>query len=407
MLLAALGIPRAVPTAPAATLAALALGRRGGVFRGNLARATTILAAGGLAGTCSLLAVAPTARAGRGATRGDAIGFIEAIAHVHTIFAIELEQCELDLGRLDLLHDVARHAVGAAVAALLGSALLAIVRAAHIREVHAEHLAALQTQHQLLTRGVVLHDARLAKRGVDERLLLWCTALEVFVRLELVAQAAHQAPAHARDLGGVERQVLLLGHADGHRLELATKARAAQLLAAGGVAADQPRLVAHADLAHVHAHVETVGEVAHELAEVHALLSGKVEDGLLAAKEELHPHGLHLQAVLLDQAAEIAHGVLALARQLVGAVEVGVVGDADHGFEGGGQAGRGNLEGILGHQPDLGAALGVHHGVVRLRDVEALGVEPQVLGGIGKLDGDNYRHRSAFLISSSMTSRAS
>ena len=185
-----------------------------------------------------------------------AIGMGQTVAHVDTRFAVEFHEGKRDVRGLNALQDVTRHAVGAAVAALLLSPLLAAFGTCHIRKVHAEDLAALKAQNQLLARRVVLLNLSLTKWGVDQRLLLGCAALEILIGLELIAQAAHQTTANARDLSGVEGKILLLCHANGDRLELATKARAAQLLAAMGKTAHQACLVAHADLAHIDTHVK-------------------------------------------------------------------------------------------------------------------------------------------------------
>ena len=59
-------------------------------------------------------------------------------------------------------------------------------------------------------------------------------------------------------------------------------------------AAHHAGLVAHADLAHVDAHVEVRGQPAHELTEVHALLGLEVEHRLVAIQQVLHRHGMHV-----------------------------------------------------------------------------------------------------------------
>ena len=100
------------------------------------------------------------------------------------------------------------------------------------------------------------------------------------------------------------------------------------------------------------------GKVLDQLTEIHAILGGKVEHGLLAAKKVLHAHGLHIQAVLLHQAAEVEHGVLAGVGKLVGAIEVRVGGDTQDGLERGGELLGLNLEWVGRDQADLGAALG-------------------------------------------------
>ena len=154
-----------------------------------------------------------------------------------------------------------------------------------------------------------------------------------------------------------------------------------------GEAAHEARLVAHADLAHVHADVERGREVLDQLAEVHAVLGRKVEHGLLATEEILHAHGLHLEAILFDEATEVGHGVLALDGEVVGELEIALGGHAQHGLEGLADLGLGDLEGIARDETDLGAALGGADGVVALDDVEILRIEPQVARGESEFDG--------------------
>ena len=315
------------------------------------------------------------------------VGARQAIAHVDAVLAIEFHERQAHLGRLDALEHIARHTVGAAVAALFGGLLFAALRARHIGQVDLKDLAVLQAQHQLLTRRVIFLDTRLAKRRIDERLLFGRTALKVLVRLELIAQAAHQAAANATDLGRVERQVLLFCHANRDGLKLSAKARAAEFLSALGIAAHQAGLVAHADLAHVDANVQRRGQILDELAKIDALLGRKVEHGLLAAKQVLDAHRLHLEVELLDQAAEVDHGLVALDGQVVGKLEVDVARHAQHGLERLTDLVLRHLKGIGRDQADLGSALGGANGIIGLEDIQILRIEPQVARGVGKLNG--------------------
>ena len=318
---------------------------------------------------------------------GKTVGARQAIAHVDAVLAVELHERQAHLGRLDALEHVTRHAVGAAIAALLGSLLFAALRARHIGQVDLKDFAVLQAQHQLLTRRVILLDTRLAKRRIDERFLFGRTALKVLVRLELIAQTAHQAAANAADLGRVERQVLLFCHADRDGLKLSAKARAAELLSALGIAAHQAGLVAHADLAHVDADVQRRGQILDELAKIDAFLSRKVEHGLLAAKQVLDADRLHLEVELLDQAAEVDHGLVALDGQIVGKLQVDVARHAQYGLERLTDLVLRHLKGIGRDQADLGSALGGANGIIGLEDIQILRIEPQVARGVGKLNG--------------------
>ena len=85
--------------------------------------------------------------------------------------------------------------------------------------------------------GVVTIAPRLGARLRNDT-YTWCSYLRQHMR----------RPQQPRDLGGVERQVLVLGHADGDGLLVAGEGGAAEAAAAGAVAADDARLVAGAHL---------------------------------------------------------------------------------------------------------------------------------------------------------------
>ena len=370
-----------------ALAAATAIGRALGLGCLGLAATPTAAATLALALTRTGIGVRiATAALGHRRPR-QTVGARQAIAHVDAVLAVELHKRQAHLGRFDTLEHVTRHAVGAAVAALLGGLLFAALRARHIGQVDLKDFAVLQAQHQLLTRCVIFLDARLAKRRIDKRLLFGRAALKVLVRLELVAQAAHQAAADAANLGRVERQVLLFCHANRNRLKLSAKARAAELLAALGIAAHQAGLVTHADLAHVDANVQRRGQVLDKLTEIDALLGSKVEHSLLAAKQVLDADRLHLEVELLDQATEIDHGLVTLDSQVVGKLQVDVARYAQHGLERLADLVLRHLEGICRDQADLGSAFGGANGIIGLEDIQILRVEPQVARGVGKLNG--------------------
>ena len=348
-----------------------------------LSAATTLALA--LTGASIGFSIATTALGHR--RTGQTVGTRQTITHVDAVLTVELHERQAHLRRLDALEHVARHAVGATVAALLGGLLFAALRARHVGQIDLEDLAVLQTQHKLLARRVIFLDARLAERRVDKRLLFGRAALKVLVRLELIAQAAHQAAANTADLGRVERQVLLFCHANRDGLKLSAKTRAAEFLSALGIAAHQAGLVAHADLTHVDANVQRRGQVLDELAKIDALLGRKVEHGLLAAKQVLDADRLHLEVEFLDQTAEINHGLVALDGQVVGKLQVDVARHAQHGFEWLTDLVLRHLEGVGRDQANLGSALGRANGVIGLEDIQILRIEPQVARGVGKLNG--------------------
>ena len=131
------------------------------------------------------------------------------------------------------------------------------------------------------------------------------------------------------------------------------------------------------------------GQVLDELTKIDALLGGKVEHGLLAAKQVLDAHRLHLEVELFDQTAEIDHRLVALDGQVVGKLQVDVARHAQHGLERLTDLVLRHLEGIGRDQADLGSALGGTNGVIGLEDIQILRVEPQVARGVGKLNGYN------------------
>ena len=69
-------------------------------------------------------------------------------------------------------------------------------------------------------------------------------------------------------------------------------------------------------------------QLAHQVAEVHAVLSGKIKDDFFTAEEKLHADRLDVQAALFHEFPEYGHGLLALGREVLGALDVLVRGDA-------------------------------------------------------------------------------
>ena len=129
------------------------------------------------------------------------------------------------------------------------------------------------------------------------------------------------------------------------------------------------------------------GQVLDELTKIDALLGGKVEHGLLAAKQVLDADWLHLEVELFDQTAEIDHGLVALDGQVIGKLQVDVARHAQHGLERLTDLFLRHLEGIGRDQADLGSALGGANSVICLEDIQILRIEPQVARGVGKLNG--------------------
>ena len=115
-----------------------------------------------------------------------------------------------------------------------------------------------------------------------------------------IFQAAHQPPAHAGNLRGVQGKALLLGHFDGDGLKIAQKSGAAQRATAQPQPAHHLCFVAHADLAQLDARAENGSQILDQHAEIHALVGCKIEQNLGIVERVLAADQLHLQLMLGD-----------------------------------------------------------------------------------------------------------
>ena len=132
-------------------------------------------------------------------------------------------------------------------------------------------------------------------------------AVGFYVFVDLIVQAALQLGAHAGQLLRVERDVLNACGIGRNAGEVFHPRGAAQLAAAGPRAANAPRLLACADLLHLDAHVERVGQHLDELAKVHPLVGNIVEDGLVAVALILHIAYFHLQSQVFGDLPALYH----------------------------------------------------------------------------------------------------
>ena len=224
--------------------------------------------------------------------------------------------------------------------------------------------------------------------------------VELLVGFELVAQAAHEPAAAARDFLRVEREALLLGHANGNGVEITAHPAAAQLLAAVAQATDHARSIAHANLAHVHAHMELACQAAHKLAEVDTFLSLEEEDGLLAVEQKLHLYRMHVGVGFLHQVPKRDERLGGARVELFLLLLVGRGGDAQHGLQGRVKAGDkivGNVHDARGELAELVTALGAHDHVVVRVQIKPGRVEPKDLGANIQFNGSNLNHRLPFL----------
>ena len=148
-----------------------------------------------------------------------------------------------------------------------------------------------------LAQQVHLDDGAAAVGRIDEGFRLRRGLDEVLIGLLLVFEAAHEPPASAGDLGGVQTEVLRLGHLDGDGLEIVEEFLAAERTAAHAESADHLGLVAHADLPELDARAEGGRQILDQLAEVHAALGREEEQDLAAVKRAFRRDELHVELV--------------------------------------------------------------------------------------------------------------
>src|SRR5882672_2460703 len=174
----------------------------------------------------------------------------------------------------------------------------------HFLELDDEAVAAVGRLQRHLAEEQVLvdHDADALLR-LEPRAPLGHHVARVRIGRVFVAQAAEQLAAAAGDLRRIGRVLLDLGHIHRDAAELLEVPAAAQGQAAVARVADQPRLVARADLLELDPGAELVGQLAHQLAEVDPRLAREVEDQALAAVDVVHVGHLHLQRQLLHDLA--------------------------------------------------------------------------------------------------------
>ena len=121
-------------------------------------------------------------------------------------------------------------------------------------------------------------------------------AAGVAVHVVFVHQAAFELGALPRQLLRVERQLLHACGVGGNARKVGYPRRAAQLASAGSDAAYAAGLLAGADLLHLDAYAEPVGENLYQFAEVDPLVGYVVEYGLDLVALILHVADLHVEA---------------------------------------------------------------------------------------------------------------
>ena len=255
--------------------------------------------------------------------------------------------------------------------------------------------------HPLLQQLHALHIAG-AVGGLDEGLHLGHPLGGVLIGVLLVLEAAHQPPAGAGDLGGVQAQVLGLGHLDGHGQEPVQELGAAEGPPADAKAADHLGLVPDADLPQLDSGAEDGGQVPDQLPEVHPPVGGEVEHDFVAVKAHGDADQLHLQAVVRDFGlADVESLPLPLPVVLHHPVVV-FRGPADDGAEGLDDQLVGHLVVPLGAGGKLQALGGLDDDVFPQADLDAPGVEEIGLAAAPKADADDFSQN----ISSNSAARA-
>ena len=257
----------------------------------------------------------------------------------------------------------------------------------------------VQTDGDLLPQQVHGADVAHPVGGVHEAFVLGHILGGLLVGVLLVLQAAHEPAAGPGDLGGVQAQVLGLGHLDGHGDELFQELAAAQGPAADAQAPQHLRFVPDADLPQLDPGPEHAGQVLHQLTEVHPALGGEKEDDLVALKVALHAHQLHLQLVGGDLLLADGKGLPLPAAVVGGCLVVVVCGDAYHRAQGLDHALVVHLVVALHALDVLDALGGLHHHVLLRLHLEPSGVKIVVFRSAAKADADDFCHNEFLLFS--------
>jgi hypothetical protein len=113
----------------------------------------------------------------------------------------------------------------------------------------------------------------------------------------LILEAAEQAAAPARDLGRVEREVLVFGQAEINGRQLLEPGGAAVFPAAATDAGQPGCLVPHADLPQLNPGAEQRSEIAHQRSEIDPLIGREVDGQLVPVPLPLGIAHLHHEVV--------------------------------------------------------------------------------------------------------------
>jgi hypothetical protein len=174
------------------------------------------------------------------------------------------------------------------------------------------------------------HDANLSLGQVQGLSDSGHPAAQFSVGLMFVAQTAHQTPAGTRDLAGIQRQVLFLGHLDGNRVEFARPRRATALPPAKPQPSGQGRAVSGTHLAQLDPLVQGGGKVSDQDPKVYSGFCAEVEQYPMTVQRGLGLQHLHGQSVMADPLAGKGQGLGSLEAAAVVLLEVLLLGSALH-----------------------------------------------------------------------------
>ena len=199
----------------------------------------------------------------------------------------------------------------------------------------------VQADPHLFPQGVDADDGARPVGGLHKGIHTGGVLHQVLIGLLLILQAAHEPAAGAGNLGGVQGEVLGLGHLDGDRLELPQKGVAAEGTAADSQAPQHLGLIPNADLPQLNPGVEDRGQALHQAPEVHPSVGGEEEEDFGPLKAALHAHQLHVQFMLQDLLLTNPEGIDLLLPVFLHHGKVFLRGRPDHGAQGRGQLGLG------------------------------------------------------------------
>ena len=156
------------------------------------------------------------------------------------------------------------------------------------------------------------------------------TTRGLHVGVDLEVEAAFELGALAGKLLWIERYILISRGAGGHGYEIGHPLRATQRTSARTDTADTSCLLTRADLLHLYADLEGLGENLYQLAEVDTLVGDIIEYGLVAIALILHVADLHVEIQALGNFAGTYHGVVLARLGLLEFLDVGRLGQTEH-----------------------------------------------------------------------------